>query len=891
MSNIRLIRHLGIKVIGCTTTGLSKYRSLLSAVKARVLLIEEAAETLESNVIGGLLDTIEHLILVGDHAQLQASCTIRALENAPYHLNISMFERLINNSIRYVMLNVQRRMIRDIRKLLCIDASPFYTDLQDHESVLDRVRNRPPVPGMGGLDTYFFDHRGRFEEATNAENSRYNLAEAQMIARFFLYLCQNGVDPSKITVLTVRCPFLLGDETMELTQTQFYNGQKSVLIQELRGTPGLGKVRQFFNVFTVDSYQGEENDIVLLSLVRSNRNLSIGFLDSKNRLVVALSRARRGLYLFGNSITLAANETNEDLGYQGREPLWYPLIQHMISQDRFGLDGSLPVTCIRHGKTTKLFNPRDFDELVNSGGCDQKCDGVLPCRHACKHTCHSRDHKELECPEACVRTLACGHGCSRKCTQKCYCAACGLYDGQVAVPNYATENDFFDGTGLSAWEDSSPKSSVKQSTSQKLREKHVSFVPEGKLFGPALGELSGSGSLMGKQISPPKFGEPRLSTPNKTHSGSMQSRGSDLSSSGTVIRRPAFAAFNSTPQAWQNWDAKKADEELAEKRRVEEATMSKVDRSNCFFLEKFIPTILNDSGERVFDPSGARYRAVQRSDGTLADTLFTPQNSGVADHPSRERDQQKLRGTYPVSRPEVSEDAMQRVLAASKALIEVTDNMPNLSVSSTMMPAFGGGDEYTMCDQEMDRFSNGMQKTLDVRVPGYRLGASNYSRGPSTPTPRGGSFRGQPNRGRGGFRGELYRGTSSIRGNDALRGGASFRGNDSSRGRGFASGGPSPVRGHFRGGRRQLSQVQPDATGNLQKLEENLLRNTNQTTTAFGGDLTDFYGSSQPRPGINSFQSAWGVEPSTSPPKAQFPSATQLSSKPAASEDNLIDFD
>jgi hypothetical protein len=56
-------------------------------------------------------------------------------------------------------------------------------------------------------------------------------------------------------------------------------------------------------------------------------------------------------------------------------------------------------------------------------------------------------------------------------------------------------------------------------------------------------------------------------------------------------------------------------------------------------------------------------------------------------------------------------------------------------------------------------------------------------------------------------------------------------------------------------------------------------------------DITDFYGSSQLRPGINSFQSAWGVEPSTSPPKAQFPSATQLSSKPAASEDNLIDFD
>ncbi len=604
MSNIRLIRHLGIKAIGCTTTGLSKYRSLLSAVKARVLLIEEAAETLEANLIGGLLDSIEHLILVGDHAQLQASGTIRALENAPYHLKISMFERLINNSIRYVMLNVQRRMIRDIRKLLCIHPSPFYTDLQDHESVLDRTRNRPHVPGMGGLDTYFFDHRGRFEEAKNAENSRFNLAEAQMIAKFFLYLCQNGVDPSKITVLTVRCLFLLGDETIGLTRSQFYNGQKTVLIQELRGTPGLGKVRQFFKVFTVDSYQGEENDIILLSLVRSNSNLSIGFLDSKNRLVVAISRARRGLYLFGDARTLAANETNEELGHRGREPLWYPLIQHMIRENQFGLDGSLPVTCSKHGKATKLYNPRQFDELVNSGGCDQKCDGILPCGHACKHTCHSRDHDELECPEACVGKLTCGHSCSRKCSQTCYCAVCELYDGQVAVPNYATQKDLFDSTGPPAWEDSPPKNSMKRSASQKPNEKHVSFAPEDKLFGPALGERSVSGPLMGKQISPPKFGGPRLSTPNKPCSGSMQPRGSDLSSSGTVIRRPDFAPFHSTLQAWQNWDAKKADEELAEKRRVEEEATSKVDRSNYFIQETFIPTSLNDSGERIFDPSG-----------------------------------------------------------------------------------------------------------------------------------------------------------------------------------------------------------------------------------------------------------------------------------------------
>jgi helicase required for RNAi-mediated heterochromatin assembly 1 len=197
-----MIRSLGIKVIGCTTTGLAKYRGLLSALRPRTLLIEEAAETLEGKVIGGLMESIEHLILVGDHKQLQAGCTVRALEAPPYNMKISMFERLVDNSIGYVMLNKQRRMIPDIRKLLCIKENPFYEDLHDHESVLDRVHNRPPVEGMGGKDTYFFHHT--WPEAT-VDGSRYNQSEALMISRFFYYLCINGVDPAKITILTVSC--------------------------------------------------------------------------------------------------------------------------------------------------------------------------------------------------------------------------------------------------------------------------------------------------------------------------------------------------------------------------------------------------------------------------------------------------------------------------------------------------------------------------------------------------------------------------------------------------------------------------------------------------------------------------------------------------------------
>jgi helicase required for RNAi-mediated heterochromatin assembly 1 len=174
---------------------------MLAALKPRVILVEEAAETLEGTIIAGMLPSLQHLILVGDHQQLQAGCNVAALEVAPYHMNVSMFERLVNNSIGYTMLNKQRRMVPEIRGLLTIKGAEFYRSLTDHESVLDRVDNRPPVPGMGGRDTYFFHHN--WPEAKNADSSKYNLDEAQMIAGVFNHLVLNGTEASKITVLTV----------------------------------------------------------------------------------------------------------------------------------------------------------------------------------------------------------------------------------------------------------------------------------------------------------------------------------------------------------------------------------------------------------------------------------------------------------------------------------------------------------------------------------------------------------------------------------------------------------------------------------------------------------------------------------------------------------------
>ena len=74
------------KIVGMTTTGLSKYRGLLQSIKPRIVMIEEAAETLEAFVTAACMDTVEHIILVGDHQQLRGHCSVPELENSPFFL-------------------------------------------------------------------------------------------------------------------------------------------------------------------------------------------------------------------------------------------------------------------------------------------------------------------------------------------------------------------------------------------------------------------------------------------------------------------------------------------------------------------------------------------------------------------------------------------------------------------------------------------------------------------------------------------------------------------------------------------------------------------------------------------------------------------------------------
>ena len=372
------------RVIGMTLTGLSKNRGLIASLKPRVVLIEEAAESLEAHVTAACFDSLEHLILVGDHQQLQGHCSVKDLEGPPFYLNVSMFQRLVQNDMAFSRLKQQRRMIPEIRQLL----TPIYEDLTDHPCVLDRE----PINGMGNVNMFFFSHE--WPESNDNAASKYNKSEADMIVGLVDYLLLNGTAARDVTVLT------------------FYNGQRKAILSGLRIHPNLTGLD--FNVATVDSYQGEENEIVILSLVRNNVRGNIGFLSAENRVCVSLSRARRGFYVFGHGGMLL-----------NASPLWKKVIRVFTDPPRIGV--TFPLTCTRHNQVTELQDPSEWDELM--GGCQERCVDTLPCGHACTSTCHPYEHDMVICHNRCIRKLECGHVCEALCFVEpcvCPCTTSGL---------------------------------------------------------------------------------------------------------------------------------------------------------------------------------------------------------------------------------------------------------------------------------------------------------------------------------------------------------------------------------------------------------------------------------------------------------------------------------
>ncbi len=193
-----------------------------------------------------------------------------------FHLDVSLFERLAVGGMEPKVLGVQHRMRPDIARLI---SPSIYQNLENHPS----VNNFPDVTGMA--HNVFFLHHQLPEQKDRDGSSFSNIYEARMALGLARYLIQQGMDPTRITILAA------------------YAGQFHLLtrLRNEMHDPQL-KVLQ---ITVVDNFQGEENDVIILSLVRNNFRNSVGFLRIANRVCVALSRARHGLYMMGNMFLLS----------------------------------------------------------------------------------------------------------------------------------------------------------------------------------------------------------------------------------------------------------------------------------------------------------------------------------------------------------------------------------------------------------------------------------------------------------------------------------------------------------------------------------------------------------------------------------------------------------
>ena len=368
-------------VIAMTTTCASRYRHVLRNIQPKVVVIEEAAEVLEAHVISSLVKETQHCILIGDHQQLRPNPSVYNLAN-DFNLDLSLFERMVRINMECPTLNIQHRM----RPQISLPLRHIYPELRDHES----VTKYEIIKGV--QHNMFFINHSNPERSIGKFKSKANLHEAKFIKSLCLYFLQQGYDPGQITVLTGYSGQLM--ELRSLMPRDIFEGVK---------------------VTCVDNFQGEENDIILLSLVRSNPRGIIGFLKTENRVCVSLSRAKKGFYVIGNFDLLASQCS-----------LWGSIIEDVKAQGCFGT--SLSLVCQNHPDTVvEVSSAKDFD-LVPEGGCEKICGYYLACGHICEAYCHPYDleHEEYVCHKLCLQNSCelLEHKCEVRCHYGAPCPPC-----------------------------------------------------------------------------------------------------------------------------------------------------------------------------------------------------------------------------------------------------------------------------------------------------------------------------------------------------------------------------------------------------------------------------------------------------------------------------------
>ncbi|MCQ2243227.1 MAG: AAA domain-containing protein [Bacteroidaceae bacterium] len=316
------------RVVACTLVGADN--RLLIGQKFPTLFIDEAAQALEP-ACWIAIRRAGRVVLAGDHMQLPP--TVKCYEALKQGLGVTLMERIVQNVPDCVtMLKMQYRMHEQIMKF---SSHWFYedgvvsADMVKNRSILDLdvpitwVSPTPALPLGGGSHT----NDSALGKSGSLSNSIDNLSSPGEKAREGLFLEEYvGENHGRINkteaelaiktledyVTTIGKERFL-DERMDIGLISPYRMQIQYLRSLVKKSQILKPIKRYITINTIDGFQGQERDIIMISLVRSNEKGEIGFLRDLRRMNVAMTRARMKLFILGDPETLSKNPFYRDL--------------------------------------------------------------------------------------------------------------------------------------------------------------------------------------------------------------------------------------------------------------------------------------------------------------------------------------------------------------------------------------------------------------------------------------------------------------------------------------------------------------------------------------------------------------------------------------------------
>ena len=279
------------RVIACTLVGAAS--RVLERKRFSSLFIDEAAQAIEA-ACWIAISRADRVILAGDHCQLPP--TIKCIEAARGGLGRTLLEKVVLHKPETMsLLKIQYRMHEDIMRF---PSRWFYHDeLEAAPEVKYRGILDFDTP-VSWIDTSELDLQ---EKAVEEGTGRLNTGEAELLVREL----KNYMERIGIRRIL--------EEHIDFGVISPYRAQVHYLRHLLKKEPFFRPCRRLITVHTVDGFQGQERDVIMISLVRANEKGQIGFLRDLRRMNGAITRARMKLLILGEAVTLTRHPFYREL--------------------------------------------------------------------------------------------------------------------------------------------------------------------------------------------------------------------------------------------------------------------------------------------------------------------------------------------------------------------------------------------------------------------------------------------------------------------------------------------------------------------------------------------------------------------------------------------------